>query len=157
MAKSGSRGTILGGSEYRQGALERLGDAFILLRDERFAGSIYMAGRGVEGMLRSVVWKKDIDIQQGRKSLETGHDLRQLSTLIGNLGLLQDGMRDDEFTAKVQEVSRLWLNNMRFESSDFVEARWRRIGAISSKRTLKQAARDYYEACSAIIKRCEAL
>jgi hypothetical protein len=41
----------LGGDDYRKGALERLADAWILLRAEQFAGSISNAGRAAEAML----------------------------------------------------------------------------------------------------------
>lgn len=63
----------LGEADYRSGALERLEEAFLLLRRERFGGAIYLAGRAVEGMLRAVIWKSDPDYAAGRKSLETGH------------------------------------------------------------------------------------
>ena len=56
----------LDGENYRKGALERLGDA------------ICLAGRAVEGMLRAVVWLNDSDVREGRKSLETGHQLPEL-------------------------------------------------------------------------------
>ena len=157
MAGKSGKGQYLGAAEYRQGARERIGEAFTLLRSEQFSGSVYMAGRGVEGMLRAVVWKNDPEIRQGKKSLDTGHDLRNLLTLVGNLGLLQAGGRDDEFVSNVQKVGRLWFNNMRFASNKFVEIRWRTIGEIDHRRTLKRAASDYYEACSAVIKRCEVL
>lgn len=146
-----------GEASYREGALERLAEAWVLLRNEQFAGSIYMAGRGVEGMLRAVVWGAQPKTQTARKPLETGHDLRQLLTHVRNLGLLLDGDRDDQFQARVQQVARLWFNNMRFASSKYVEAHWRGINEVRRGRTLKKASGEFYDACSAIIKRCEAL
>ena len=157
MAERARRGARFGGADYRQGAFERLGEAYTLLRNEQFAGSVYLAGRGVEGMLRAVVWKNDPDIQQGKKSLETGHDLRQLLTMVSNMGLLQAGGRDDAFTDNVQKVGRLWFNNLRFASNRFIEAWWRHLGETDHRRTLKKATNEYYEACFAIIKRCEVL
>jgi hypothetical protein len=55
------------GDDYRVGALERLNDAFILLRADQFAGAASSAGRAVEGMLRAVIWKRDEDVRKGKK------------------------------------------------------------------------------------------
>ena len=68
------RSAGMGEADYRKGALDRLGEAYVLLRAEWFGGSVYLAGRGAEGALRAVLWKADPEIQQGRKSLDTGHD-----------------------------------------------------------------------------------
>jgi len=84
----------LGDMEYRLGARQRLDEAVTLLRDGQFAGSIYLAGRSVEGMLRAMIWKTDPEYRQGKKSLETGHDLRELPTQVRRLGLLRAGGRD---------------------------------------------------------------
>ena len=86
----------LGGKDYRDGALERLTEARRLVDAGAYAGGVYLAGRGVEGILRSVLWHKDSDITAGRKSLETGHDLKELLLLVQNLGLLRQQGRDDQ-------------------------------------------------------------
>ena len=62
----------MGAKDYLNGANERLMEAFVLLRREHFAGSIYLAGRAVEGMLRALIWTGDREIATGKKSLETG-------------------------------------------------------------------------------------
>jgi len=156
---AGQSGNVeaFGDAEYRMGARQRLDEAFDLLHSEHFAGSIYLAGRSVEGMLRAVVWKTDSDIRLGKKSLQTGHDLRELLTMVRRLGLLQAGGRDDEFERTVQLVARLWFNNMGFASSRFVERRLRRLGEVDRKRTIKQTSARFYEACVTIVKRCETL
>jgi hypothetical protein len=146
----------MGEAEYRKGAFDRIGESFILLRAEAFGGSIYLAGRGAEGALRAVLWQSDPEIQQGKKSLDTGHDLRRLLTSMRNFGLLGAGP-EDALVADVQHVARPWYNNMRFASSRAIETRWFRVGEVGGKRTFKQAATDFYDACSAIIKRCEAI
>jgi hypothetical protein len=151
------KSSTLGEADYRKGALDRIGDAYILLRAEAFGGSVYLAGRGAEGALRAVLWKADPQLQQGKKSLDTGHDLRRLLTNVRNLGLLRVGGPDDPLIAAVQHVARLWYNNMRFASSRAVETRWYQLGEVTGKRTIKQAASEFYDACSAVIKRCEAL
>ena len=79
----------IGEADYRNGAHERLEEAFALLRQQRFGGSIYLAGRAVEAMLRAVIWKNDPGYATGRKALETGHDLRDLLKLVRNLGVLR--------------------------------------------------------------------
>lgn len=147
----------MGEVDYRKGALDRIGDSYILLRGEAFGGSAYLAGRGAEGALRAVLWKADREIQQGKKSLDTGHDLRRLLTNVRNLGLLRAGGPDDPLIVAVQRVARLWYNNMRFASSRAVETKWHELGEVTGKRTIKQATSEFYDACSVVIKRCEAL
>ncbi len=157
MAKPRRRATNLGETTYREGALDRLAEARVLLEQQHFAGSIYLAGRSVEAMLRSVLWKSDPLYQTGEKSLETGHDLRNLLTAIRSLGLLRGGGQD-QLETRVQQVARLWFNNMRFASSKLVETQWRKIGEIGhGRRTFKLAARDFYGACYTIVKRCQLL
>ncbi|MGA2500777.1 MAG: hypothetical protein ABSH20_23820, partial [Tepidisphaeraceae bacterium] len=104
----------MGEADYRSGARERLGEAFVLLRQERLGGSIYLAGRAVEGMLRAVIWKSDHEYVTGKKSLDTGHDLRDMLTLVRNLGVLRDRPLREAIVGDVQKVARLWSNNMRF-------------------------------------------
>ena len=154
MSKKPTSGTF-GGSDYQRGALERLHDARILLFQGRFAGTIHLAGRAVEGMLRAVIWHSDVEIQQGKKSLETGHNLREMLMLIRRLGLLRTDGGDDEFEAEVNRVGRMWFNNMRFAPSRFVESRWRQTGELAARQTFKQAASEFFRSCTAIIKRCE--
>ena len=156
MSKKATSG-VFGGADYRQGALERLNESQILLRESYFGGCVYLAGRAVEGMLRAVIWTTDIEIQQGKKSLETGHDLRQLLAIVRDLGLLHDGGRDDELEVHVQTVGRLWMNNLRFASARYVETWWWGLGEVHKRRTMKQAATAFFAAASAIIKRCDRL
>ena|SRR5688572_6968009 len=156
MSKKPASGTF-GGSEYQRGALERLQEAHTLLYRHQFAGTVYLGGRAVEGMLRAVIWHSDKEIQQGKKSLETGHDLRELLHVIRDSGLLRSNGSDDEFEDHVQRVGRLWFNNLRFASSRFLETRWWMMGEVGKRRTLKQAAFDFYDSCTIIVRRCEVL
>ena len=157
MVDESKKPKTMGEADYRKGAIDRIGESYILLRAEAFGGSVYLAGRGAEGALRAVLWKVDLEIQQGKKSLDTGHDLRGLLTNVRNLGLLRTGGPDDPLIAAVQRVARLWYNNMRFASSRAIETRWYQLGEVTGKRTIKQAAAEFYDAASAVIKRCEAL
>ena len=128
----------LQGDDYRKGALERLDDAFVLLRAHQFAGSASEAGRAVEGMLRAVIWKRDADVRLGNKSLDTGHDLRELLIRVRDLGLLVSlDPEKDQLLERVQRIAQLWFNNMRFASSKFVETRWLRLGAVRRGRSMK--------------------
>ena len=68
-------------------------------------------------MLRAVIWDRDAAVRRGARSLDTGHDLRELLAHVRDLGLLDADRRDERFAAAVQRVGRLWFNNMRFASS----------------------------------------
>jgi hypothetical protein len=144
-----------GFKNYRDGALERIGEAALLLRAEQFAGAIYLAGRGVEGMLRAMIWKGDPEVQKGRKALETGHDLRELLIVVRNLGLISG--RAGDLDDAVQRIGRLWYNNMRFAPAKHVESRWVKLGEVDKRRSFKKAANQYFDECSAVVKRCQKL
>lgn len=146
-----------GDASYREGALERAAEAFALLRAGHFAGSVYLAGRAVEGMLRALVWKSEPELQTGRKHLETGHDLRRLFLRVRDLGLLPARGRDDAFQTLLQRVARLWFNDLRFASSGYIETHWRRLNEVNKRRSMKLAAQAFFDDCSAIMKRCEQL
>ena len=60
--------STVGDIDYRNGSKERLSESFILLRKGLFAGSVYLAGRAVEGMLRAVVWKSDPEYSHGERA-----------------------------------------------------------------------------------------
>jgi hypothetical protein len=129
----------IGGTDYRNGALERFEEAGLLLRKERWAGTIYLAGRAVEGMLRAVIWKSDTAYGTGRKSLEAGHDLRDLLRLVRNLGVLRDQGLREKIVADVQIVASLWHNDMRFWPTTKVKEKWLREGEIGGRRRSRPA------------------
>lgn len=147
----------MGESDYRGGARERLEEAFILLRGERFGGCVYIAGRAVEGILRAVIWKSDLEYWTGGKSLETGHNLRNLLDVARNLGALRDHPLRDTIGEDVQRIGRLWWNDMRFLPEAKIKSKWFELKEVGGKRSLKQAAQEFYDSCSSIIRRCEAL
>jgi len=130
----------LGARDYRAGALDRLRESQILLRAGGFGGSVYLAGRAVEGMLRAVIWHSDPTIRRGMHSLDTGHDLRLLLAKVRDLGLLRVGPATARFEPRVQRIARLWMNDMRFGSMRWIEGRWRRWGEVTRRYTMKQAA-----------------
>jgi HEPN domain-containing protein len=157
MAKRKKTSTTLDGDDYRKGALERLADAWVLYRAGQFAGCVSDAGRAVEGMLRAVIWKRDADVAAGKKSLDTGHDLRELLTRVADLGLLAEDPARDELRNTIQHVAQLWFNNVRFASTKFVETLWLGRGEVNPKRTIKQAAEQFWYDCQEVVKRCEVL
>ena len=103
MGKTSDR---FGAEEYRRGALARLQEALVLIDKQHYAGSVYLGGRGVEAMLRAIIWKRDPEIQQGRKTLETGHDLREILTYVRNLGLLSRHEGTTAFESQIQRIGR---------------------------------------------------
>ena len=145
----------IGEKYYRDGAKERLAESMRLFQSDQLAGSVYLAGRAVEGMFRALIWKSDADYRHGRRSLETGHNLRSLLIVIGNLGLLSD--RDDEMRYQVEIVSSQWANNMRFVPKRWVESCWRELGVVNKRVTIRLAAANFCDVCSKIIQRCEEL
>src|SRR5437016_5174080 len=125
----------IGETDYRNGARERIEDALLLLQNERFAACAYLAGRAVEGFLRAVLWKHDKEYSQGKKSLDTGHNLVEMLKLIDNLGLLAEHPRQDTVRENVWNVDRLWWNTMRFVAAMRIEKRWRQLREVGSRRT----------------------
>jgi hypothetical protein len=108
-------------------------------------------------MMRAVIWRRDAQVRAGRKTLDTGHDLRMLLAQVRHLGLLREGERDDELIQRVQRVARLWSNDMRFAPSRAVETRWRELRVVVRRATLKRMAAIFFEDCAFIIRRCELL
>jgi hypothetical protein len=146
-----------GATDYREAAIERLSESQTLLRTQHHAGSVYLAGRGVESMLRALVWKGDADIRLGKKSLETNHDLKKLLAMVANLGLLIAGQRDESFKDRINRVGLTWHNNLRFASEEYLASWWKKIGRITKQRSLKFVAERYFQDCSAIIARGQEL
>lgn len=108
-------------------------------------------------MLGGLIWQAEPELQTGKQLLETGHDLRKIVTRIRNLGLLHVAGGSDPLEEGVQQVARLWFNNMRFVSTAYLEGQWRTIGAIRGQRSMKKAAAEFHGRCAAILKRCEVL
>ena len=147
----------IGENDYRLGGQERLREAKALLDEELLCGAAYLAGRAVESLLRALIWRFDAEIRSGSKSLDTGHDLRDLLREVVDLGVLTDQADRDELFENVQYVGRLWFNNMRFVPAKKLKALWWRQGEIGRKRELKRAVKEYYDSCAWIVERCEGL
>lgn len=147
----------LGWKDYSKGAKERLSEAQTLLRAGQFGGSIYLAGRAVEGMLRALIWKRDLETASGRRSLDAGHDLSRLLTIIEDLGTLQNYSSRDALKSEIQRIGRLWLNNMRYMPESRINRLWFEARVIGGRRTLKSEANGFCKSCSAVVRQCEEL
>ena len=135
---------------YRDGAVQRIGDARILKDEERFSFCIYSGGVAVEGMLRALCC-----IQS--KEFDERHDLRKLVVRVRDLGLLTSE-RDLDFVSLVNKVARKWKNTMRFSSDAHVRRFLLSIGARGGKKpTMKYISTEFFNDCSKIVRRCEVL
>lgn len=147
----------IGEQDYRLAAQERLREAKLVYDRESFAGTVYLAGRAVESILRGVIWRFDPQVRTGNKTLDTGHDLRELLREIIDLGVVPIEEERDELLDIVQYVARLWFNNMRFVPTRKLKAMWWRKGEVHRRRDLKRAVMDYYNSCASIVQLAEAL
>ena len=123
----------MGEADYRKGARDRIGEAYLLLRRRKVWRKRVSYRSGAEAALRAVLWMADLEIQHGKKSLNTGHDLRHLLTNVRNLGLFRARRPDDPLIPNVQHVARLWYNNMRFASARAIETRWYELGEVTGQ------------------------
>ena len=141
-----------GSETYRLGALERLDDARILKESKRFALSMYAGGLAVEGMLRSLHWLRS-------RQFDERHDLKRIAVTIESLGLLQSGVRDEDFVSKVQGVARRWSNVFRFADYAQLERLLWDIGEIRRRDEgeVRRATAEHFDRCSEIVRRCETL
>ena len=147
---------MLGSEDYRYGALSRLKDAQTLRDQRRWVGSIYLAGRAVEALLRSLLWANT-------REQEIGHDLRQLLTRARSLGMVK-AEDESHIQDALGELAVIWHNDMRFAGEGWVKKRLRtlgrhkRIGDMRVERDpLKANALKVLEACETIMSRGELL
>ncbi len=141
----------LGTDDYREGALTRLEDARTLYEKRRWAGAIYLAGRAVEGILRSLLWLRSAE-------QTIGHDLRDLLKRTRSLGLLSDD--EGSFQDDINEVAVVWYNNLRFVGDDRFLRDLRSVGRdkrLNDRRIkgdpLKANSWRMLEVCEAIVNR----
>lgn len=141
-----------GAETYRAGAMERLEDATLLLRNGHSVGAVYAGGLAVEGMLRSLVWLRD-------RRLDERHDLRRLAVRIDHLGLLRRGGSDLDFVSTVQSVAVRWHNGLRFAAQDQMVRHWTDLGIVPKKRrdSIRAACATFVNECSEAVNRCEVL
>ena len=141
----------LGSDDYREGALARLEEARRLRDQQQWVGAVYLAGRAVEAILRSLLWLR------GRQQ-EIGHDLRDLLKRTRSLGILSSD--DTELGGYVNDIAVIWYNNLRFVGDNRFLRDLRAAGRhkhIYGRRikgdVLKANARHVVEMCEAIVTR----
>ena len=144
-------GMPLGSDDYREGALARLEDARRLKDKERWVAAIYLAGRAVEAILRSLLWLRS-------KEQGVGHDLRDCLKRARSLGLLRKD--ETQLQDHINDVAVIWHNNLRFVGSNRLLRDLRATGRdkrIGSRRVkgdaLKANAGHMIEICESIVAR----
>lgn len=138
--------------DYREGALARLEDARSLCAQKRWTGAIYLAGRAVEGLLRSLLWSRT-------REQEIGHDLRQLVTKARSLSVV-NAQDETRILDSLNEIAVIWHNDLRFVGDDWLLRRLKPLGRLSrigdmrvKGDPLKANATCALEACEAIMAR----
>ena len=101
----GSRGK-LSGDDYIDGASERIGSAYAMYAEDRFADTIYLAGVAVECVLRAFA-SDEADEFEARHDL---HRLMKAATLERFVGEKQR----QSISAALGEVWVRWKNNYRY-------------------------------------------
>ncbi len=144
----------LGTESYREGALLRLREAWVLYYQEEWVGCIYLAGRAAESILRSLIWART-------RKREVGHDLRDLLKrvrMIVTFGETNEARLDDA----VNELAIVWRNDLRYTGQSrfrrMLDAsrRLRRIRGVPVKGDpLKANAKSVLEAAEGIVARGE--
>lgn len=136
--------------DYRDAALERLGEALQLLRsaDARYVMSMYAAGVAAECMLRAYHHRD--------RPFDERHDIVALYEACDpeRLGEFSDNARR-RFRGAIQDIRLLWLNSYRFASESMVRAHLHRMqldrGLKRDADALKVRASELFEACAWIV------
>ncbi len=142
-------GLRLGAQDYRYGALSRLEDARILRGQECWAGSIYLAGRAVEGLLRSLLWAKTRE--QG-----IGHDLKQLLKKARSLGVV-NAEDDERIQDSLNEIAVIWHNDMRFTGEGWLQNRLKTLGRLSKIGDMRVKGDPFKANTKSVLEACETI
>jgi len=140
-----------GADTYRQGGSAQLEASRVLLKESRLCSSIYLGGLAVECMLRALTSLED-------RAFDERHDLRRMAVRVEELGLVRR-RKDEDFVVAVQEVTRVWSNDLRFAGDDQVMRQLRRIGVLNenSQKQYRSVAKRHHGNCRAVFERCEVL
>ena len=101
---------------YFDASLERASDAQLLLRQRRYALSLYISGLSVESMIRAF---RTLDEAQ----FDEKHDLVQL---LKGCDQRRFGRRRADLHQAVSTIWKAWRNDYRFSSRELVLARLRK-------------------------------
>jgi hypothetical protein len=131
--------------DYRRAALERIGEANALRRDERFALAMYVAGVAAECMLRAY--------HHEDRPFDERHDL---VLLFGHCDLerLGDSARR-RLRGPLQTIHLLWSNTFRFAPESMVRQHLHRAGldrdVPGDANPLKAKCIELFNACSEVV------
>jgi hypothetical protein len=147
------RPTDLGREDYRDGALSRLAEARLLYDNQQWVGAIYLAGRAVEAILRSLLWVPE-------QPSQVGHDLRDLLARVRSRDLMRDASANelDRLDNAVNELAVVWRNDLRYTGARRFQ-RWldatgrnKRVGSLRvAGDPAKANARSVLEASERVV------
>src|SRR5438105_3464007 len=101
--KRSAAAATLGAVDYHEGSLLRLSDAEHLYQAKQWVGCIYLAGRAAEATLRSLLWIKT-------RQQEEGHDLAGLLKRVKRLIPFHPS-DEERLQDATNEVGVVWRND----------------------------------------------
>ena len=135
--------------QYRNASHARLEDARILADHAQWSGSIYIAGRATEAMLKSL-------LRSHSDQDDTGHSLRDM---LKHLTMTQIFTSRDYncIAIPLSEIARLWGNDLRFVDDDDLLRRIKRLRIDRGIKgnVLNTLTRRILEAAEMIVQRGE--
>lgn len=141
--------------DYRRAGLQRLEDAEALYERGCWVGCVYLAGRAVESIFRSLIWSVQAEPTVGHNLWELWKECRKLPPLLNN------GW-NDAFGGALTHCSLVWSNHQRFWDDKKFKDRLgdlkmlNRIGAMHIKGDpLKAHAKVFHEYCQSIVSKLE--
>lgn len=121
-----------------------------MYRNQQWSGSVYLGGRAVEALLRSLLWSLDLR--------HVGHDLKELYRVLRRGGSSPPVADSAAIVNAINEVSIVWRNNFRFVDDECFRrmlkqsGRWVWIGKLKiTGDPLKLNAKHCLEACERIV------
>jgi len=140
----------IGSEDYRRAALARLGDARSLYDGGQWSGATYVAGRGVEAVLRALILKRS-------DRIESGHDLKHHLKSARRLGLLTDdeARGGGRINDALNELAIVWQNNRRYFDDKKLMSVLKQVVVFRRMKgdILKECARRVLEAAELLINR----
>jgi hypothetical protein len=132
--------------DYRAAALERIGEALALHREQgRYVLSMYTAGLAAECMLRAY--------HRADQPFDERHDIVELFNACDLDRLGDSGRR--RIRGPIQTIRQLWLNSFRFASTAMLRAYLHRVGLDRGlpreADALKVRSRELFNACSEVV------
>lgn len=131
--------------DYKLAARERIGEAFQLMRADRYVVSMYLAGLAAECTLRAY-HREDAPFDER-------HDVRELLKACDTDRLGEAGRT--RLRAPIQTIHLLWLNSLRFAHDAMTRNRLHVMqldrGFPRNADPLKNRCTELWDACSEIV------